>query len=517
MKPLLLLIGYRAFGDWIYSVPVLPYLFEKYRVHFDTCNKVWQLCHNDPRFETISIFEMEKYRPEDQYQAAAERWEMLEKELKPDKVINLWRTLETECITERYMPEFHLPVEERQKIFKDKNFYEAVFKRCGIEMPESPKLDELFYEDWEYEWGEKWRNSHETDFVIMMPIAGTGAHKVYPKMEELSLRILEAYPNAYIYLIGDPSLKVNAWKHERIYHAFEGFPIKQIFLMTKHADMVIGPETGTMVAAGMWGTPKITLCTASSVNQCCKYHKDDYSIQSSAKCSPCHRSIYGYADCENMVYAGEEDGEKLYYPECVYGFDMAEILSVVERIYNRDNVYNKRYYNRFIERAESEIGKKIYEQRWDLIGKHCSNNMSLLDFGCMAGAFQKLSPNGFKCYGYDINPYGNFTKKPKERINILTMWDVIEHLVVPDAPIKEFNPEWLFICTPNKDAVKGRFEDWIHYRPAEHLHYFNYNSLSKLLGENGYRMIEHNFTEGSIRNPKSPEDIITVVARRGVV
>jgi len=333
MKPLLLLIGYRAFGDWIYAAPVLPYLFEKYRVHFDTCWKVYQLIHNDPRFEKVTVFEMEKYKPEDQYQKAAERWEYLEKELKPDRVINLWRTLETECMAENYMEEFYLPVAQRQKIFKDKNFYEAVFKRCEIEMPANPKLDELYYDEKEYEWGEKWRKKHENDFVVIIPLAGSCPSKVYPDMEKLSLRILDTYPNAYIYLVGDPSLKGNAWEHERIYHAFEGFPIKQIFLMTKYADMVIGPETGTMVAAGMWGTPKVQLCTLSSPYQCFKYQKNDYSMQADIECSPCHRAVYNYHDCENMVYAGEENGKKLYYPACVYKFDMEKILAIVEYVY----------------------------------------------------------------------------------------------------------------------------------------------------------------------------------------
>ena len=64
------------------------------------------------------------------------------------------------------------------------------------------------------------------------------------------------------------------------------------------------------------------------------------------------------------------------------------------------------------------------------------------------------------------------------------------------------------------EAVKGELEYWKHYKPHEHLYYFYLTSITNELNEIGYKVLEHNFIEGSIRNPESPEDIITVVARR---
>ena len=60
-KEKLLLIGYRAYGDWLYASPALPYLFEKYDVHLETSYKGYELFHDDKRFKSISIFDIENY------------------------------------------------------------------------------------------------------------------------------------------------------------------------------------------------------------------------------------------------------------------------------------------------------------------------------------------------------------------------------------------------------------------------------------------------------------------------
>jgi len=326
-KGKLLLIGYRAYGDWVYSVPVLPYLFKDYDVHIELNGKGYELFYDDPRFEWITMFRMEKYPMEQWENRVFERWEELERRLKPDRTINLWRTLETECIAERYMDEFFLPVNERQEIFGDKCFYDAVFDKCNIAVPSEPKLDELYYTQDQLEWGQRWRAKHEGQFVIIMPIAGSCSQKVYPDMPRLTYELLDKYPDAFIYLVGDKSVAHAQWDHERIKKICGDVSIKQVFLMTKYADMVIGGETGVVVSAGMWGTPKIMLCTSSSVEQCVKYQKNDYSMQSQISCSPCHKAIYTMSDCDSMM----KDGEDIY-PDCIMQFEYEEILRRVDAV-----------------------------------------------------------------------------------------------------------------------------------------------------------------------------------------
>lgn len=505
-KEKLLLIGYRAYGDWIYFSPVLPYLFERYEVHADMNAKGIELFHDDPRFASIRYFELEKYPKTEVLAVAQKRWKELEEEIKPDRVINLWQSLEVSCIAERWMDAFSMPVEKRREIFGSKTFYEQQFAHCDVEMPKDVKLGGLYFTEEQMTWGMRWRQTHINDYVIIMPIAGSCTQKVYPDMPRLTQWILDTYPSAYIYLVGDESVRSAQWDHPRIKKLCGEVNFKQLIVMTKFADYVFGPETGTLVAAGMWGTPKTMLCTTSSVLQCVKYQENDHSLQSKNWCSPCHKAIYNTEDCDDMVHL---EGD-IVYPKCILSHDFEEIKRIIAQVYEERNIYNRQYFDRYVERGMSEIGHKIYESRWNLIEKYCHGSLKLLDYGCASGAFHKSSRNGFETFGFDVNPHCGYTKVP-DRVNILTMWDVVEHLKDPKETIKSIDADFVFLSTPNlHDGVD--FATWKHNRPNEHLHYFDYESLSRLLRESGYKVIEHNFEEGGIRDPEHPEDIITVAA-----
>lgn len=177
-------------------------------------------------------------------------------------------------------------------------------------------------------------------------------------------------------------------------------------------------------------------------------------------------------------------------------------------------IYNADYHQKFLERANTEIGRKIYGVRWSLVERHAHGNLALLDYGCASGAFHIASRNGYATYGYDINPHCGFSEIPNRKIDILTMWDSFEHVPDPVGLIKSFDPEWIFLSTPNLESVCGDIRKWKHYRPYEHIYYFDRYSLSVILDSIGYEIIEENFEEGALRDPKCPEAIITIAARK---
>lgn len=176
-------------------------------------------------------------------------------------------------------------------------------------------------------------------------------------------------------------------------------------------------------------------------------------------------------------------------------------------------IYDANYAERYRKQAVTELGRKIYESRWKMIEKYCHGNMRLLDYGCASGAFHMSSPNGFRVHGYDLNPNYGFSEMPSDYINILTMWDVIEHLHEPWQLVKELHPQWIFLSTPNLESVKGPVKEWKHYRPYEHVAYFDKHSLRFHLEAAGYEIMEFNFEEGALRDPSNPEAVITCVAR----
>jgi 2-polyprenyl-3-methyl-5-hydroxy-6-metoxy-1,4-benzoquinol methylase len=179
----------------------------------------------------------------------------------------------------------------------------------------------------------------------------------------------------------------------------------------------------------------------------------------------------------------------------------------------QNEIYDSAYAERYRQRAQSDIGRKIYASRWALIEKYCHGKMRLLDYGCAGGAFHLSSTNGYMAEGYDINPAYGFNKTPLGYFNVITMWDSIEHMHEPWVFIQERMPQWLFLSTPNLESVKGPVKEWKHFRPAEHVYYFDQHSLRFHLEAAGYEIMEFNYDEGALRDPSNPEAIITCVAR----
>jgi hypothetical protein len=181
-------------------------------------------------------------------------------------------------------------------------------------------------------------------------------------------------------------------------------------------------------------------------------------------------------------------------------------------------IYDQEYYKKFAERANTDLGRKIYATRWAMIEKYCHGNLTLLDYGCGPGAFHLSSRNGFKTTGYDINPYCGFPNLPKEKVDILTMWDSLEHVISPVEVIKGIDPKWLFIATPNLKSVRcENVENWKHFREGEHLYHFVPENLKIILDAIGYETLEVNYDEGLLRDPQNPEAIFSLAAKKRVL
>jgi ADP-heptose:LPS heptosyltransferase len=99
-------------------------------------------------------------------------------------------------------------------------------------------------------------------------------------------------------------------------------------LMAKYADLVIGAESGLMVAANLFGSPTIQLMTAASIKNHGGDLPNDHSLQSPAKCSPCHKGPYDYIGCPTFEHLG------LSYPKCVL-FNPDTVLDRMEEVYRQ--------------------------------------------------------------------------------------------------------------------------------------------------------------------------------------
>lgn len=138
--------------------------------------------------------------------------------------------------------------------------------------------------------------------------------------------------------------------------------------------------------------------------------------------------------------------------------------------------------------------------------KTAESELKVLDIGCASGAFLQAAKNitnwnlkgiepsiamvkfGNTNYGLDITQ-GVFAENsfPNEKFDIISLWDVLEHVNHPDKLILEISNKLkingiLIINVPNLNTITARVMrySWPFYL-AVHIHYFKDDTLKKLL------------------------------------
>jgi len=172
--------------------------------------------------------------------------------------------------------------------------------------------------------------------------------------------------------------------------------------------------------------------------------------------------------------------------------------------------------NYWMPRDPGEIFKKIADWRTRqirieyLYGK----KEKILDIGCDGGFFLKtMKENGWSVYGVELRR--DFCRYVKEKLDldifydvleettfpdayfdVVTMWDVIEHLPDPSRTLWIVNRilkdhGLLVISTINADSFNAKiFKDrWRFYNPPSHIYFFSLWALRKMLEKEGFRIV----------------------------
>lgn len=167
---------------------------------------------------------------------------------------------------------------------------------------------------------------------------------------------------------------------------------------------------------------------------------------------------------------------------------------------------------------EARLG--IFIERIARIERYRKPPGFMVDVGCGNGFSLRVArDHGWDCLGMDISEFAvNHVRErygqnvfrgtlreaalPNESADVLTMWDVIEHLLDPWEECIEANRIMkskgvLALSTPDADAPNPSPEScdpakipfW-QANPPEHLQYFSPTSISRLLAETGFQIVE---------------------------
>jgi SAM-dependent methyltransferase len=152
--------------------------------------------------------------------------------------------------------------------------------------------------------------------------------------------------------------------------------------------------------------------------------------------------------------------------------------------------------------------------RFDQFARLGVTSGRLLDLGCAAGYFADEGlARGFDAFGVEpsAQPRSRAPERARERVvatlddpalperfDVVTMWDVLEHLPDPDAAMRDItrrlSPDgWLGIVVPCIGNVNTRLAplSWDQYKPPEHLWFWSLRALTSFLNARGFDVVHH--------------------------
>lgn len=203
--------------------------------------------------------------------------------------------------------------------------------------------------------------------------------------------------------------------------------------------------------------------------------------------------IYKCNQCDAIFVGGKYDVSKIYSEDYFSGAKSG--FGYVD--YDRDKAPMVKTFDYFL----------------TVIEKFCPEKGKLLDVGAASGFFLKIAQKrGWNVNGVEISEFAASKAREKELdvitgaiedlqncgecFNVITMWDVIEHMPdfasTLDATNKLLeNGGIIAINTPDSGSFVAKMlgKSWHLLTPPEHLVIFNQKNLSDLLKKKGFKIL----------------------------
>ncbi|MBM4134061.1 MAG: class I SAM-dependent methyltransferase [Nitrospira sp.] len=180
-------------------------------------------------------------------------------------------------------------------------------------------------------------------------------------------------------------------------------------------------------------------------------------------------------------------------------------------LYEQDYFHGAEYadYVRDRPALQRNFGERVKTMR-----RYCRSG-TLLEIGCAYGFFLDLVRDQFDCRGYDrvetAVAYANKVLSlraeckdflaensiPAGSIDVVAMWDVIEHLENPERYLERTRSllkegGYLFLTTGDIDSwnARRRKAKWRLIKIRSHLHFFSRDTIGRLLERQGFEVID---------------------------
>jgi 2-polyprenyl-3-methyl-5-hydroxy-6-metoxy-1,4-benzoquinol methylase len=195
-----------------------------------------------------------------------------------------------------------------------------------------------------------------------------------------------------------------------------------------------------------------------------------------------------------------------------------------ESYYDHDGIKNGQKFFGYDDYVQDEENIKItFAKRLavierlagDMARPHSAKNCQLLDVGCATGFFLDLARSkGWNVVGTEVSSFGASFAQERfgldvrlgtlrdlhlndQTFDVVTMWDVIEHVLDPMAELLEVHRVLrqgglLSIITPDANSLVARLlgSRWEEYRRVrEHVYFFSRRTLTEMLRKAGFEIL----------------------------
>jgi ADP-heptose:LPS heptosyltransferase len=283
-KKALIWRGGLAIGDALFTTPVARLLSDQYDVHVATRGKTDEIWTGNPYVKGQEHFS-EMNTPEE-----VDSW--LDKTFAGyDKIIRLAFTVEKKFLHRTDGIFGDIPdMEARRKAAQGRNYYDSNLQAAGLEP--QVVLPELYATPKEEENLERIREEKKRQGMrlVLWNIMGSTSNKVLAPAFEWIKAVHEADKEVQHFIVGanpilSPSMPEN---NPKIIDKSGAWTLRLALFMTGIADLVIGPESAIVNAAGCWDTPKIIFYSHSDPDNLGRYYLNHYPIRPKCDCHPCY-------------------------------------------------------------------------------------------------------------------------------------------------------------------------------------------------------------------------------------
>lgn len=148
-------------------------------------------------------------------------------------------------------------------------------------------------------------------------------------------------------------------------------------------------------------------------------------------------------------------------------------------------MYDSSYYYNML-RMYASSAERICKARWEFVAD--ASAKIVLDYGSGCGFFKAFAPKGIEVDTMDVIADAPQTGYRHLRYDLITFWDVLEH--IPDLTSIQHifdKATWIGVTVPIKPAEVA-WKDYKHFKIGEHIHHFQPDYLCAVMDHFGFQL-----------------------------